>query len=136
MVFALLAILALISFTAGSLLGSHYSSAVARLSGDFQLSQLSQQGTRRLATSAKAVHLLRSSMQLELAAPAYEQQARRHAREVQRKSEDHLSITEPTLSESTLSFQVCNGFANQRVAVLSGECTACLLRPPACSPMC
>lgn len=119
-VFALLAILALISFTAGSRLGSHYSSAVARLSGDFQLSQLSQQGTRRLATSAKAVHLLRSGMQLELAAPAYEQQARRHAREVQRKSEDHLSITEPTLSESTLSFQVCNGFANQRVAVLSG----------------
>lgn len=119
-VVALLVVVAVAAFTVGSLLGGHYSPAVAQLSVDFQLAQLHQQGTQRLVTSARAVRLLPSGQQPEQTTAAAEQQGRRHAREVQHEAVGQLVISDPNLSEPTLSFQVCNGFANQRVAVLSG----------------
>ncbi len=121
-VVALLAAVAVVAFTAGSLLGSHYSATVAQLSVDFQLAQLHQQGTQRLAATVD--RLLRSGRQAERADLEAEQQGRRHAREVQH-DESQLLISDSMLDEPTLSFQVCNGFANQRVAVLSGTYFRC-----------
>ena len=108
------------AFAVGSRLGARYADVAAQLHVDAQLAKLHQLATRRLSAGSGAD--AQAGLQLDEA------------------GEEALPGTAAggtRAGEPTLSFQVCNGFANQRVAVLSGECRAwgCHGRGWVCSPL-
>jgi len=110
-------------FGLGAHFGTKYAYVVAQLNIDSQLSKLHTAATRRLA--ANADRQAADSLQQDIAD----------------SDAEYLDTT-----ENTLSFQVCNGFANQRVAILSGRevhldasCLRgciCHLQPAALPPCC
>ncbi|PSC70561.1 Glycosyl transferase family 8 [Micractinium conductrix] len=98
------------AFAVGSRLGARYADVAAQLHVDAQLAKLHQLATRRLSAGSGAD--AQAGLQLDEA------------------GEEALPGTAAggtRAGEPTLSFQVCNGFANQRVAVLSGVLIAAQL---------
>ncbi|KAL4447483.1 hypothetical protein ABPG75_004702 [Micractinium tetrahymenae] len=107
------------SFTAGSRLGKRYAYVTAQLHIDSQLSQLHSLAKRRLAAITGDAHALQGGAYpwpVKSFAEAEQNRLVAQAAQQERKAGGvHFNG-----SETTLSFQVCNGFANQRAALISG----------------
>lgn len=111
------------SFMAGSHLGVRYAYVTSQLHIDAQLAHLHSLAKRRLAAITGEVHTLQLGSNPWPARSFAEAEQHRLVQQVE-KQQAKASGAFYNSSDATLSFQVCNGFANQRAALLSGGSAA------------
>lgn len=107
------------AFTVGSHLGVRYAYVTSQLHIDSQLAHLHRLAKRRLSAITGEAAVLQADSNPWPARSFAEAEQHRMVAQAE-KQQAQASGAHYNGSESTLSFQVCNGFANQRAALLSG----------------